>query len=33
MYKDNIEQPTTIKTADGYHVPVLLDESIEGLDL
>lgn len=33
MYKDNIEQPTTIKTADGYHVPVLLDESIQGLDL
>lgn len=33
MYKDNIEQPTTIKTADGYHVPVLLNESIEGLDL
>ncbi len=33
MYKDNIEQPTTIKTADGYHVPVLLDESIEGLNL
>ena len=33
MYKDNIEQPTTIKTADGYHVPVLLDESIRGLDL
>ena len=33
MYKDNIEQPTTIKTADGYHVPVLLAESIEGLDL
>ena len=33
MYKDNIEQPTTIKTADGYHVPVLLDESIKGLDL
>lgn len=33
MYKDNIEQPTTIKTADSYHVPVLLDESIEGLDL
>ena len=33
MYKDNIEQPATIKTADGYHVPVLLDESIEGLDL
>lgn len=33
MYKDNIEQPTTIKTADGYHVPVLLDESIHGLDL
>ena len=33
MYKDNIEQPTTIKTADGYHVSVLLDESIEGLDL
>ncbi len=33
MYKDNIEQSTTIKTADGYHVPVLLDESIEGLDL
>lgn len=33
MYKDNIEQPTTIKIADGYHVPVLLDESIQGLDL
>lgn len=33
MYKDNIEQSTTIKTADGYHVPVLLDESIQGLDL
>ena len=33
MYKDNIEQPTTIKTAEGYHVPVLLDESIQGLDL
>ena len=33
MYKDNIEQPTTINTADGYHVPVLLDESIQGLDL
>lgn len=33
MYKDNIEQPTIIKTADGYHVPVLLDESIQGLDL
>lgn len=33
MYKDNIEQPTTIKTADGYHVPVLLDESIQGLNL
>ena len=33
MYKDNIEQPTTINTADDYHVPVLLDESIQGLDL
>ena len=24
MYKDNIEHTTSIKTAEGYHVPVLL---------
>ena len=33
MYKDNIEHTTSIKTAEGYHVPVLLDESIDGLNL
>ena len=33
MYKDNIEHTTSIKTAEGYHVPVLLGESIDGLNL
>lgn len=33
MYKDNIEHTTSIKTAEDYHVPVLLDESIDGLNL
>ena len=33
MYKDTINQTTDIKTCEGYHVPVLLDESISGLEL
>ena len=33
MYKDNLEHTTSIKTAEGYHVPVLLGESIDGLNL
>lgn len=33
MYKDTINQTTDIKTCEGYHVPVLLDESISGLGL
>ena len=33
MYKDTINQTTDIKTCAGYHVPVLLDESISGLEL
>ena len=33
MSKDTINQTTDIKTCEGYHVPVLLDESISGLEL
>lgn len=33
MYKDTINKTTDIKTCEGYHVPVLLDESISGLGL
>ena len=31
MYKDTTKQTTEIKTCEGYHVPVLLGESIDGL--
>ena len=33
MYKDTTKQATDIKTCEGYHVPVLLNESIGGLAL
>lgn len=33
MYTDKIKNDTDITTAEGYHVPVLLDESINGLAL
>ena len=33
MYKDNIKDTSEITTCEGYHVPVLLNESIDGLAL
>ncbi len=33
MYKDTINHTADIKTCEGYHVPVLLDESVSGLEL
>lgn len=33
MYKDSIKEIKDIKTCEGYHVPVLLGESIDGLAL
>ena len=32
-YKDTINHTADIKTCEGYHVPVLLNESISGLEL
>ncbi len=33
MYKDSTTETTDIKTCEGYHVPVLLDESVGGLNI
>ena len=33
MYTDTSKDIQSITTAQGYHVPVLLDESVSGLDI